>query len=175
MLQGILRCAARIQIGFHAQLHALRIDQQSFQQAAVVGYLKRKAHILDGAGTNLKGSSNSVAVPGVLGVMGESTSGRGVVGVSTNGTGVWGQTDGAGIGVAGSSKNGIGVHGKGGRLAGFFDGDVEITGDLLTTSATPGHAMAAADVLKAFGIVIGKALCPLKEGQGLIPILISLQ
>jgi hypothetical protein len=48
-------------------------------------------------------------------------------------------------------------------------------GDLLTTSDTPGHAMKAADSLKAFGSVIGKALRPLAEGQGLIPILIALQ
>jgi hypothetical protein len=48
-------------------------------------------------------------------------------------------------------------------------------GDLLTTSSTPGHAMKAADPLKAFGAVIGKALRPLKEGRGLIPILIALQ
>jgi hypothetical protein len=49
------------------------------------------------------------------------------------------------------------------------------TGDLLTTSPTPGHAMKAADPLKAFGAVIGKALRPLREGQGLIPILVALQ
>jgi hypothetical protein len=48
-------------------------------------------------------------------------------------------------------------------------------GDLLTTSNTPGHAMKAADPFKAFGSVIGKALRPLREGQGLIPILIALQ
>ena len=48
-------------------------------------------------------------------------------------------------------------------------------GDLLTTSPTPGHAMKAADPLKAFGAVIGKAMRPLAEGQGLIPILIALQ
>ena len=48
-------------------------------------------------------------------------------------------------------------------------------GDLLTTSPTPGHAMKAADPLRAFGSVIGKALRPLDAGQGLIPILISLQ
>jgi hypothetical protein len=48
-------------------------------------------------------------------------------------------------------------------------------GDLLTTSSTPGHAMKAADPLKAFGAVLGKALRPLKEGQGLIPILVALQ
>jgi hypothetical protein len=48
-------------------------------------------------------------------------------------------------------------------------------GDLLTTSDRPGHAMKAVDPLQAFGSVIGKALRPLQEGQGLIPILIALQ
>jgi hypothetical protein len=48
-------------------------------------------------------------------------------------------------------------------------------GDLLTTSPTPGHAMKATDSAKAFGAVIGKALRPQKEGQGLIPMLIALQ
>ena len=48
-------------------------------------------------------------------------------------------------------------------------------GDLLTTSPTPGHAMKVADPFKAFGSVIGKALRPLQDGQGLIPILIALQ
>lgn len=48
-------------------------------------------------------------------------------------------------------------------------------GDLLTTSSTPGHAMKATDPLQAFGAVIGKALRPLKEGKGLIPILVALQ
>jgi hypothetical protein len=53
-------------------------------------------------------------------------------------------------------------------------GAIEV-GDLLTTSTTPGHAMKTIDPLKAFGAVIGKALRPLKEGQGLVPILIALQ
>jgi hypothetical protein len=53
-------------------------------------------------------------------------------------------------------------------------GAIEV-GDLLTTSPTPGEAMKVTDPLKAFGSVIGKALRPLREGQGLIPILIALQ
>jgi hypothetical protein len=53
-------------------------------------------------------------------------------------------------------------------------GEVEV-GDLLTTSATPGHAMKAGEAFKAFGSVIGKALRPLKNGCDLIPILITLQ
>lgn len=48
-------------------------------------------------------------------------------------------------------------------------------GDLLTTSPTLGHAMRAVDPSKAFGAVIGKALRPLRSGQGLVPILIALQ
>ncbi len=48
-------------------------------------------------------------------------------------------------------------------------------GDLLTTSSTPGHAMRAEDLLKAFGSVIGKALRSLESGQGLVPVLIALQ
>jgi hypothetical protein len=53
-------------------------------------------------------------------------------------------------------------------------GAIEV-GDLLTTSTTPGHAMKADNSLKAFGTVIGKALRPLAEGQGLIPVLVALQ
>lgn len=48
-------------------------------------------------------------------------------------------------------------------------------GDLLTTSATVGHAMKAADPARAFGSVLGKALAPLPSGSGLIPVLVSLQ
>jgi hypothetical protein len=48
-------------------------------------------------------------------------------------------------------------------------------GDLLTTSPTRGHAMKAADPLKAFGAVIGKALGSLDAGRGLVPILVALQ
>lgn len=48
-------------------------------------------------------------------------------------------------------------------------------GDLLTTSDTPGHAMKAADRDRAFGATIGKAMSSLKEGQGLVLVLVSLQ
>jgi hypothetical protein len=48
-------------------------------------------------------------------------------------------------------------------------------GDLLTTSPTAGHAMKAIDPLKAIGAVLGKALRSMKEGQGMVPILITLQ
>jgi hypothetical protein len=203
------------------------------------------------------------------GVEGWATKGTGVVGIATTGNAVAGNVDGPGTGVVGISKGGVGVWGKGGHLAGFFEGDVEVTGDLrltnadcaedfdvsgecqwepgtvmvlgqegalcesriaydkrvagvisgagdyrpaivldkqrgagnrqpialvgktfckvdaqfgaievgdlLTTSPTPGHAMKTDDPLRAFGAVIGKALRPVAEGQGLIPILIALQ
>lgn len=48
-------------------------------------------------------------------------------------------------------------------------------GDLLTTSSTEGHAMAASEPARAFGTIIGKALRPLSSGKGLIPILVALQ
>ncbi len=53
-------------------------------------------------------------------------------------------------------------------------GAIEI-GDMLTTSPTTGYAMKVVDPSKAFGAVIGKALQHFSEGQGLIPILVSLQ
>ena len=196
--------------------------------------------------------------PGEFGVYGESQEAEGVRGVGHKGAGV-----------SGTSDTGVGVYGKGGRVAGFFEGDVEVTGDIrltnadcaedfdvsgagtvepgtvmvlghegalsashkaydkcvagvisgageykpgivldkrstsgnrqpvallgkvfckvdaqfgaievgdqLTTSPTAGHAMKTSDPIKAFGAVIGKALRPLNEGQGLIPILIALQ
>jgi hypothetical protein len=53
-------------------------------------------------------------------------------------------------------------------------GPIEV-GDLLTTSSTLGHAMKAQNIADAFGSVIGKALAPVKEGIGFIPVLVSLQ
>lgn len=215
------------------------------------------------------------------GVWGASDAGSGIVGIAQRWHGVFGQTQAAGAagvwgenqtqgtGVVGLSTNGIGVFGKGGRLAGYFEGDVEVTGDirltnadcaedftigvesavdpgtvmvvgadgalfpsqhaydkcvagvisgageykpgivldkqqsdltrqpialvgkvfckvdaqygaitvgdLLTTSPTPGYAMKVSDPLKAIGAMLGKALRPLEEGQGMIPVLIALQ
>jgi hypothetical protein len=47
-------------------------------------------------------------------------------------------------------------------------------GDLLATSATPGHAMRAADSAPR-GTILGKALERLDEGTGLIQVLVTLQ
>lgn len=207
----------------------------------------------------------------VAGVEGTSERDNGVHGASAAAaaSGVYGDNSGGGYGVAGRSMDGIGILGEGGKLAGHFIGDVEVTGDirlanadcaedfdvhdfdliepgtvmvlddegglrpsrsaydrrvagvvsgagsfrpgivldrrsddanrmpiallgkvfcmidadfapvaigdLLTSSPTTGHAMKAADATQAFGAVIGKALRPMATGQGLIPILVSLQ
>lgn len=48
-------------------------------------------------------------------------------------------------------------------------------GDLLTTSATPGHAMKVTDHDRAQGAVLGKAMSRLEEGTGLVLVLVTLQ
>ncbi|WP_299676144.1 hypothetical protein [uncultured Roseobacter sp.] len=48
-------------------------------------------------------------------------------------------------------------------------------GDMLTTSPTFGHAMRASDRARAFGATLGKAMAPLDDGTGMIPVLVNLQ
>lgn len=48
-------------------------------------------------------------------------------------------------------------------------------GDLLTTSATVGHAMRVEDPAGAAGAIMGKALAKLDGGRGLIPVLLTLR
>jgi hypothetical protein len=48
-------------------------------------------------------------------------------------------------------------------------------GDLLVTSATPGYAMKGTDRGRMLGAVVGKALEPLREGKGVIQVLVTLQ
>ena len=48
-------------------------------------------------------------------------------------------------------------------------------GDLLTTSPNPGYAMRAGEPSRAWGTVLGKALAPLGDTQGLIPILVMMR
>ena len=78
---------------------------------------------------------------GGTGVTGSSKAGEGVVGQggrngvhgltsSDHDSGVWGVNAGAGTGVTGTSAKGIGVVGQGGTLAGRFEGDVQVTGDV---------------------------------------------
>ncbi len=48
-------------------------------------------------------------------------------------------------------------------------------GDLITTSATPGHAMRVRSYRKAQGAILGKALTGLDKGPGYVLVLINLQ
>jgi len=50
-----------------------------------------------------------------------------------------------------------------------------VPGDLLVTSSTPGYAMKGTDRGRMLGAVVGKALEPLKEGSGVIQVLVTLQ
>ncbi|WP_067846635.1 hypothetical protein [Nocardia lijiangensis] len=68
----------------------------------------------------------------------------------------------------------ISVMGKVACCADARYGSIRV-GDLLTTSPSPGCAMRAAEPARAFGTIIGKALDSLDEGQGMVPMLISLQ
>ena len=48
-------------------------------------------------------------------------------------------------------------------------------GDLLTSSNLPGHVMKVTDHVKAQGAIVGKAMSALKDGRGLVLVLVSLQ
>jgi hypothetical protein len=48
-------------------------------------------------------------------------------------------------------------------------------GDLLTTSGIAGHAMKAVDKGRSHGAIIGKAMSGLKEGKGMVLVLVNLQ
>lgn len=47
-------------------------------------------------------------------------------------------------------------------------------GDLLTTSATAGHAQKVLDITQAEGAILGKAMDNLEQGRGVIPIVVML-
>lgn len=50
-----------------------------------------------------------------------------------------------------------------------------IPGDLLTTSTVPGHAMKVQSSKQAQGAILGKAMTELRDGRGLVLVLVSLQ
>lgn len=59
-------------------------------------------------------------------------------------------------------------------LADVSNGPIQ-PGDLLTTSDTPGYAMKVTNYSRAQGAILGKAMSSLKDGKGLILVLVSLQ
>ncbi len=65
-----------------------------------------------------------------------------------------------------------------GRVWCYVDADAggSVTpGDLLTTSATPGHAMKVSDHSISGGSILGKAMSRLESGKGLVLVLVTLQ
>ncbi|MBI3950445.1 MAG: hypothetical protein HY314_08335 [Acidobacteria bacterium] len=81
------------------------------------------------------------------------------------------------MGQSGSIANGehpVALTGRVYCWADASNGPIE-PGDLLTTSDTPGHAMKVIDHAKAQGAIIGKAMTELKQGKGLVLVLVTLQ
>jgi len=78
-------------------------------------------------------------------------------------------------------QDGFNEHGQNVALSGRVYVQAEATGgairpgDLLTTSDTPGYAMRVRDHARAQGATLGKAMSALKEGKGLVLVLVSLQ
>lgn len=119
---------------------AQRFDSNNQGVAAVLG-------TNTGGGSGVKGVSNTFQgvtgfSTGNAGVAGESQHFVGVYGVShdSNNAGVMGINDNGGwgvtgrsernTGVSGESRTGIGVHGISTHLAGFFEGNVKVVGEL---------------------------------------------
>lgn len=59
-------------------------------------------------------------------------------------------------------------------LATTMNGNIQ-PGDLLTTSNMKGHSMKATDSKRSHGAIIGKAMTPLADGEGLVLVLVNLQ
>jgi hypothetical protein len=90
------------------------------------------------------------------GVVGESSNMHAVFGTTHSGfAGVYGTSDAGGAGVCGESPTGVGVLGKG-KLAGRFEGDVEVTGTLTAKDLSCRNA----DLAEDFDICSGEQVEP---------------
>ncbi|RIH84726.1 hypothetical protein Mterra_01906 [Calidithermus terrae] len=103
-----------------------------------------------------------------------------VAGVYSTRPGILGAEKGDGITRVDASDVPVAIVGIVPTKASAENGPIEV-GDMLTTSSTPGHAMKASPVrvsgvaVYPGGILIGKALEPLREGTGLIRVLVTLR
>jgi hypothetical protein len=75
---------------------------------------------------------------------------------------------------SGDGKQQVALSGRVYALADASNGPIR-PGDFLTTSRTAAHAMKAANLKKAQGAIIGKAMSGLEKGEGLVLVLVSLQ
>lgn len=112
--------------------------------------------------------------PGKAGVAGicDVGAGNGIYGHSAEGNGVAGHSLSAEhAAVAGTNDNpaGVGIYGKGGRLAGFFDGDVEVTGDIRLHNADCAEQF---DIAENCGVEAGTVMVLTDDGalrQSVLP------
>jgi hypothetical protein len=83
------------------------------------------------------GNFNSSSQTNLPAVTGTSTANNGVRGVTSSAkdSAVFGVHSGQGVGVFGTSVSGIGVYGQGSPTAGFFEGNLEVTGDIQLVGA----------------------------------------
>ncbi|MER6251957.1 hypothetical protein ABT224_11385 [Streptomyces sp. NPDC001584] len=133
-------------IGVNAQ-SGVGVKGVSEQQDGVQGFSKSLDHFgvvgdnQVGAGVRgqsighdgVQGVTHAAGKAGVVGVCDDPIGGNGVLGRSSNASGVVGQ-----------SLSGIGVLGVGGQLAGRFEGNVEVTGDLMLTGGDVAEQFAIA-------------------------------
>jgi hypothetical protein len=121
--------------------------------------------------------------PGSVVVIDEEQSGRLMLSRKAYDTGVAGVVSGANGIRTGLSLRQAGVwkDGQNVALSGRIYVKADATngaikpGDLLTSSDTPGHAMKVGDRQQALGAVIGKAMSSLREGTGMVLMLVVLQ
>jgi hypothetical protein len=125
-------------VGESQKFHAVFAISHSSNNGGVIG-------INDAGGFGVIGRGR-IGVTGesetFQGVLGTSRDNAGIVGASekfhavfgishgVNNAGVFGTNDKGGFGVIGVSEQGIGISGRGGRLAGLFEGNVEVKGSL---------------------------------------------
>jgi hypothetical protein len=132
--------------GFSAQGDGTRGDTQASGKNGLVG-------------TNASTTAVPAGQPGGNGVYGYST--------NPNASGVLGIAQGGGTGIAGYSADGVGVRG-GGKTAGHFDGNVEVTGDisLLGADCAEDFDIIAAEDVEAGSVMIIDQSGALRTSEG---------
>jgi hypothetical protein len=147
----------------------------------------RVVEILGGADLSekfeVRGGESKVE-PGMVVVIDPSSPGKLAVSTRAHDRRVVGILSGAGgvapgmlMGQAGTLADGDHAVALSGRVYVWADasGGPIVSGDLLTTSNIPGHAMKVKDYGQAQGTVLGKAMTGLEKGRGLVLTVVTLQ